>query len=83
MQELCLISIKVSRVNAKFGFLNNLINSRLDAPAFLLSINIKVFSRITRHHAPFVVPVYISNYEENGLLHHMMRLANESTVYQD
>lgn len=82
MQELCVISTADSRVKANIEFLNNLINGRLDASALLSSINIKVPSRVTRHGAPFEVPVHTTNYGRNSPLHHMMRLANKSTIYQ-
>ncbi|XP_008181902.1 uncharacterized protein LOC103309089 [Acyrthosiphon pisum] len=83
MQEHCLISLADRRNNANIEFLKKLMDGRIDALSLLSSINIKVPSRITRHHVPFVVPVHTTNYGRNSPLHRMMRLANESTIYQD
>jgi len=83
MQELCLISLADRRVNANIEFLNKLMDGRIDASSLLSSINIKVPSRITRHHVPFEVPMHTTSYGRNSPLHRMMRLANESTNYQD
>jgi hypothetical protein len=83
MRELCLISLADMRVNANIEFMNKLINDRIDAPSFLSSVNFKVSSHITRHHVPFVVPVQTTNYGNNNPLHRIMRLVNESIIYQD
>jgi hypothetical protein len=63
--------------------MNKLIDCRIDAPSLLSSVDFKVLSHITRNHVPFVVPVNTKNYGRNNPLHHMMRLVNESAIYQD
>jgi hypothetical protein len=83
MRELCLISLADRRINANIEFMNKLIDGRIDAPSLLSSLNFKVLFHITRHHVPIVVPVHITNYGRNNLLHRMMRLVNESAIYQD